>query len=91
MVALWSSTTAVSDANDENQSTGTSYAAPMVSGAAARYLEFYPSESHAQIENRVVTNATSDVDGLNLLDRRNSANRLLYMSYGCKQRSCCIY
>jgi hypothetical protein len=30
------------------------------------------------------------VDGLNLLDRRNSENRLLYMSYGCKQRSCCF-
>jgi hypothetical protein len=90
MTALWSSVSAVSTPSDENQSTGSSYAAPMVAAAAARYLQFYPSESHAQIESRLVTNATSDVDGLNLVDRRNSANRLLYMSYGCKQRSCCL-
>jgi hypothetical protein len=89
MVALWSSSVATPNPTDELQSTGTSFAAPLVAGAAARYLEFYPTESHAQIEARLVNGATTTVHGLNLLDRQNSPNRLLYMSYGCKQRACC--
>lgn len=87
MVALWSSSTAVSVPSDDVQSTGTSFAAPLVAGAAARYLEFYPTESHAQMQSRLVNGATSGIDGLDLLDRRNSPNRLLYMSYGCKQQA----
>lgn len=89
MVAHWSSTTATSDPNNEMQSTGTSFAAPLAAGAVARYLEFYPNDTHAQMESRLVANATSDAHSLDLQNRLNSPNRLLYIGYGCRQHACC--
>jgi subtilisin family serine protease len=86
-VATWVSATATSDPNDENESTGTSFAAPLVAGAAARHLQPYGNESHSMIETRLITNATTDGHGLNLLNRLNSPNRLLYMPYGCRTQA----
>jgi len=84
--AYWSSSTARRDQNDAGRASGTSFAAPLVAGVAARYLSVYPTENCDQIAARIVTNATTDVHGLNMTNRYDSPNRLLYMPYDCRRR-----
>jgi subtilisin family serine protease len=66
-------------------SSGTSFAAPLVAGAVARNLQLQP-ENHAQSEARIIGEATTEVHGLNLLDRQGSPNRLLFMYTDCVKR-----
>lgn len=89
MVAQWTSPTATRDVNDPRWSSGTSFAAPLVAGVVARRLQLF-LETNEQMITRLVNDATSDVHGLNLLDRRpGSPNRLLYTYTNCKTRVCC--
>jgi subtilisin family serine protease len=89
MVAHWTSPTATRDVNDPRWSSGTSFAAPLVAGVAARRLQLF-LENNEQMCTRLVNDATSDAHGLNLLDRGpGSPNRLLYAYTNCKSRVCC--
>jgi subtilisin family serine protease len=58
--------------------TGTSMAAPHVSGVVAQYLQTHPTATPAQIESALIANATLNVITGNL---GGSPNRLLYTNY----------
>jgi subtilisin family serine protease len=87
LVARWSSTTAVSDPEDNATSSGTSFAAPLVAGAAARFLQLYPAEGNAQIGTRLIDISSTSIHGVNMTNLNGSPNRLLYMTSDCKRRS----
>lgn len=55
--------------------SGTSFAAPYVTGVAATYLETHPTASPAEVKNAIIQNATPNV--VNNIPA-NTANRLLY-------------
>lgn len=58
--------------------TGTSMAAPHVSGAAALYLSDYPSASPATVKNAILYASTANV----ISNTGVSPNRLLYIGFG---------
>jgi subtilisin family serine protease len=87
LVARWSSATAVSDPENNAVSSGTSFAAPLVAAAAARFLQLYPAESNSQIAARLIAMASTSANGVNMLNLMGSPNRLLYMTSDCKRRS----
>ncbi|MFI0169647.1 S8 family serine peptidase [Streptomyces sp. NPDC017095] len=58
--------------------TGTSMAAPHVTGAAALYLSANPTATPAQVQTAIINNATSGVIG----DTQGSPNKLLYIGGG---------
>nr|WP_326781906.1 S8 family serine peptidase [Streptomyces longwoodensis] len=58
--------------------TGTSMAAPHVTGAAALYLSANPTATPAQVQTALINNATSGVLG----DTQGSPNKLLYIGGG---------
>jgi len=56
---------------------GTSFAAPMASGAAALYLQLHPTASPATVRSAILVNATTS----RLTNLSGSANRLLYTAF----------
>lgn len=58
--------------------TGTSMAAPHVSGVVAQYLQTHPTATPAQIESAIIANATTGAVTGNL---GGSPNRMLYTNY----------
>ncbi|MBK5187407.1 MAG: S8 family serine peptidase [Gemmatimonadaceae bacterium] len=56
---------------------GTSFAAPMVTGAVALYLQGHPTASPATVRSAIVGNTTTSV----LTNTAGSANKLLYTSW----------
>jgi subtilisin family serine protease len=59
--------------------TGTSMAAPHVTGAAALYLELYPNASAAEVKNALIATSTKNV--MRTGDLFNSPNRLLNINF----------
>ncbi len=59
--------------------SGTSFASPMVAGAAALYLQSHPTASPAEVQSAVISNATSNVI---LGDLKGTPNRLLFSNLG---------
>ncbi|QKW25513.1 S8 family peptidase [Streptomyces seoulensis] len=57
--------------------TGTSMAAPHVTGAAALYLSANPTATPAQVQKALLDNATANAVG----DAQGSPNRLLYIAH----------
>ncbi len=58
------------------QASGTSQAAPYVSGAAALYLQFHPNATMAEVHDAITRAATTD----KIKDSKGSANRILYIN-----------
>lgn len=85
LVAHWTDPTATRPVDDNRWSSGTSFSAPLVAGAVARNLELF-FEDNAQMTARLINESTSDVHGLNILDRQGSPNRLLFMYTDCQKR-----
>ncbi len=66
-----------SDTDYRYDQVGTSFAAPMVAGAAALYLHDHPGASPGEVRNALITNATPNV----VVDPGpGSANRMLYVN-----------
>lgn len=89
LVAHWNTPTATRDPNDTRWSSGTSFSAPYVAGAAARLLQFYPTENNAQIATRLINDATNGTHGLAMSNLLGSPNLLLFTYTHCKMRACC--
>jgi subtilisin family serine protease len=91
LVARTATTTSVSTGETNATASGTSFAAPLVAGAAARFLEMFPTETNSQIETRIISNATTKApdatEPLMLNLGAGSPDRLLYIPYDCKRRS----
>ncbi|HET8772718.1 MAG TPA: S8 family serine peptidase [Thermoanaerobaculia bacterium] len=84
LVAQWTSTTATRDPNDNRYSSGTSFATPLVAGAIARYMQSYLwTNTPAQMEQQLINDASTGVHGVNIIDRRDSPNRVLYADPYC--------
>lgn len=63
------------------ETSGTSFAAPLVAGVAARFRDIYPSDSAAQIHDRIVNDATTPAHGNTILSLGpNDNQRMLYKS-----------
>ncbi len=59
----------------EDDGSGTSYAAPYVTGVVAKYLEKYPNATAQQVSDFIISNSTKNkLEGLD----SSSPNRLLY-------------
>ena len=56
---------------------GTSFAAPMASGAAALYLQVHPTATPATVRSAILGNATTSM----LTNLANSTNKLLYTAF----------
>lgn len=82
LVAAWASTTATRPL-DNRYASGTSFATPLAAGWVARYLQSSPSAAPSQVFNDMISGALDSSDGLNLLDRRTSPNRMLFTPAEC--------
>ena len=86
LVAHWSSPTATRDPNVTRYASGTSFAAPLVAGVVARLRQGWPTETREMMETRIKSIATTEAHGLNLANRMDSPNRLLY-HWDCRRRA----
>ena len=65
---------------------GTSFAAPLVAGVAARWLSLYAAYTPQQVHDLIIQDATTTWHGLNIIDRETSPNRMIYKGRATKPR-----
>jgi subtilisin family serine protease len=75
--AIWSA--GIGSATEIVNLTGTSMAAPHVTGAAALFLELYPNASAEEVKNALIAASTKNV--MRAGDLFNSPNRLLNINF----------